>query len=58
MLWGLKFAIIPNLVMAGLAGTTPDIGAQNAIQYGVITALSQTAREDDFPASGPMSSET
>ncbi len=58
MLWGLKFAIIPNLVMAGLAGTTPDIGAQNAIQYGVITALSQTAREDDFPTSGPMSSET
>ena len=37
---GLKFSIIPNLVMSGLSGTTPDLGAQNGIIYGIITSLS------------------
>ncbi len=37
---GLKFSVIPNLVMSGLAGTTPDLGVQAGVTYGIITAMS------------------
>jgi hypothetical protein len=37
---GLKFSMLPNLVMAGLSGTTPDLGAQNGVTYGMISAMS------------------
>jgi hypothetical protein len=37
---GLKFSIFPNLVMAGLSGTIPDLGAQNGVTYGMISAMS------------------
>jgi hypothetical protein len=37
---GLKFSVLPNLVMAGLSGTTPDFGAQNGVTYGIISAMS------------------
>jgi hypothetical protein len=53
---GLKFSMIPNLVMAGLSGTTPDPGAQNAVTYGFITGISSastaaygSSQEDDGP---------
>ncbi len=37
---GLKFSMVPNLVMAGLAGTIPDLGAQSGITYGMISGMS------------------
>ncbi len=40
---GLKFSMLPNLVMAGLAGTIPDLGAQNGVTYGMISAMSSRA---------------
>lgn len=40
---GLKFSMVPNLVMAGLSGTTPDIGAQNGVTYGIITGMSSAS---------------
>ena len=46
LLRGLKFSAIPNFVMAGLAGTTPDFGAHNAIIFGLITALSSAAGKE------------
>jgi hypothetical protein len=36
----LKFAVIPNLVMAAVAGTTPDFGVWLAILFGAIAGLS------------------
>jgi hypothetical protein len=40
MLTGLKFSLLPTLVMSAVSGTTPDFGAASAAVFGTITALS------------------
>jgi hypothetical protein len=47
---GLKFAVVPNLVMSGLSGTTPDFGAISGVMYGVITAMSARRGTASFSA--------
>lgn len=41
---GLKLSVVPGLVTAALAGTTPDFGVQNAVIFGLITSLSFAPR--------------